>query len=172
MYKGLWTLTCGPRDITDGIPRATNDGYFVLSPCVSTSTTWVGLACSRRFLGIVQVMMVAARVQLCERTVRYLIGLACRLPSDWTGHIKCRVGTSPVCRADRRRAISTINVEIAWPRGLMSESARRLTSRVIGHAAAPGPRQGGERRRAWQDPDKCLCRTPVRLWLGPGYSSS
>jgi hypothetical protein len=83
------------------------------------------------------------------------------LPSEWTGHIKCRVGTSLVCRADRRRVFSTINAEIAWPRGLMSDSARRLTSRAVGHMAAPGPRLSGERRRAGEDPDKCLCRTPI-----------
>jgi hypothetical protein len=95
-----------------------------------------------------------------------------RLPSGWMGHIKCRVGTSPVCRADRRRAISAINAEIAWPWGLTSDSTRRLTSRVVGQVAAPGPRLSGERRRAWQDPDKCLCRTHVRTWLRSGYSSS
>jgi hypothetical protein len=85
-----------------------------------------------------------------------------RLPSEWTGHIKCRDGTSPVCRVDRRRVFSAINEEIAWPRGLTSGSARRLTSRAIGHVAAPGPHLSGERMHTGQDPDKCLRQTPVR----------
>jgi hypothetical protein len=67
---------------------------------------------------------------------------------------------------------STINAEIVWPRGLMSGSAPQLTSWVTGHVAVPGPRLGGERWRAWQDLDECLCQTPVRPCLKPGFSSS
>jgi hypothetical protein len=85
-----------------------------------------------------------------------------RLTSEWTGHIKCRDSTSPVSRADRRHVFSAMNVEIAWPKGLTSGSARWLTSRAIGHVAASGPRLSGERKHTGQDPDKCLRRTPVR----------
>jgi hypothetical protein len=85
-----------------------------------------------------------------------------RLPAEWTGHIKCRGGTSPVSKVDRRCVFSAINVEIVWPRGLTSGSARWLTSCAIGHVAASGLRLRGKRKRTRQSPDKCLRRTPVR----------
>jgi hypothetical protein len=84
------------------------------------------------------------------------------LPAEWTGHIKCRDSTSPVSRADRRRVLSVINVEVAWPRGLTSGSAHWLTSRAIGHVAASGPRLSEEQKHTGQSPDKCLRWTPVR----------
>jgi hypothetical protein len=67
---------------------------------------------------------------------------------------------------------SAINAEIVWPRGLTSGSAPQLTSWAAGHVVVSGPRLGKERWRAWQDPDECLCQTPVRPCLKPGYSSS
>jgi hypothetical protein len=92
---------------------------------------------------------------------RYAIWSGRCLPSDWTVRNKCRVGTSPARRAVRRRTISVINAEIAWLRGLASGSALCPTSQAAGRVAAPSPRLSGEHRRARQDPDKCLCRTPV-----------
>jgi hypothetical protein len=74
-----WTPTCGPRDITDGIPRATNVSHLVQSPCAPISAAWVALACSRRFPGIVQVMMTIVRARLYGRTACCLIGQARRL---------------------------------------------------------------------------------------------
>jgi hypothetical protein len=53
--------------------------------------------------------------------------------AEWTGLIKCRGGTSPASEMDRRRALSAINAEAAWPRGLTSGSARWLTSQAVGH---------------------------------------
>jgi hypothetical protein len=76
-----------------------------------------------------------------------------RLPAEWTGHIKCRGGTLPVSRADRRRVFSALNVEIAWPRG--------LTSGAIGHVAASGLHLSREWKRTGQSPDKRKRRTPV-----------
>jgi hypothetical protein len=141
----------------------------VQSPCAPISATCVALACSRSFPGNVQVMMTMARAAvwaycpLSDWTGTPPVGWpGHRLPAEWTGHIKCRGGTSPVSRADRRRVFSVINVEIAWPRGLMSGSARWLTSRAIGHVATSGLRLSGERKRTGQSPDKCLRRTPVR----------
>jgi hypothetical protein len=141
----------------------------VQSPCAPISVACVSLACSRSFPGIVQVMMTIARATvwaycpLSDWTGTPPVGWSGRrLPSEWTGHIKCQDGTSPVNRADRRRVFSAISVEIAWPRGLTSSSARWLTSRAIGHVAALGPRLSGEWKHTGQDPDKCLRRTPVR----------
>jgi hypothetical protein len=101
---------------------------------------------------------------------RYAAWSGRRLPSDWMGRNKRRVGTSPARRAVRQRAISVINAEIVWLRVLMSGSALHPTSQAASRVAAPGPHLSGEHRRARQDPDKCLCRTPVCLWLRPGYS--
>jgi hypothetical protein len=50
------------------------------------------------------------------------------------GSLNAEGGTSPASGLDRRRASSAINAEAARPRGLMSGSARWLTSR------APFPR--------------------------------
>jgi hypothetical protein len=56
-------------------------------------------------------------------------------------------GTSPVSRVDMRHVLSTINADIAWPRGLMSGSTRWLMSRATSHVAASGLRLSGERKR-------------------------
>jgi hypothetical protein len=50
-------------------------------------------------------------------------------------------------RVDRRRGLSAINAEATWPRGLTLGSARRLTSRAVGHVAASGLRLSGEQKR-------------------------
>jgi hypothetical protein len=42
---------------------------------------------------------------------------------------------------------------VARPRGLTSGSARGLTSRAVGHVAAPGLRLGGEHKCTWYGPD-------------------
>jgi hypothetical protein len=73
------------------------------------------------------------------------------LPAEWTGRIKCRWGTSPVSRVDRRRVLSTINADTAQPRGLTSGSARWLMSRATSHVTASGLRLSGERKRTGLD---------------------
>jgi hypothetical protein len=89
------------------------------------------------------------------------------LPVEWTGRlltaewaclIKCRGGTSLV----RRRALSAINAGATQSEGLTSGSARRLTSRVVGHVAASGLCLGGEQKRM---------RTGPHL-AGPGHVSA
>jgi hypothetical protein len=70
-----------------------------------------------------------------------------RLPVEWTGRNKCRGGTSPVRRVDRRRVPSAINAEAARLRVLMSCSAGWPTSRTIYHEAVLDLRPSGERRR-------------------------
>jgi hypothetical protein len=87
--------------------------------------------------------------------------VAHRLSVEWTGLIKCRGGTSPASGMDRRRALSALNVETTRPRGLMSGSARWLTSRAIGHVAASGLRLSEEQRRTWYGLDTCQLRTPA-----------
>jgi hypothetical protein len=67
---------------------------------------------------------------------------------------------------DRRRALSTLNAEAAWPRGLTSGSAYWLTSRAVGHVAASGLRLCGESKRTRHGPDTCRLRTPPRLDQG------
>jgi hypothetical protein len=84
-----------------------------------------------------------------------------RLPVEWTGLIKCQGGTSPANGMDRRRALSAINAEVAWPRGLTSRSARWLTSRAACHVAASGLRLSGEQKRTWYGPDTCQLWTPA-----------
>jgi hypothetical protein len=171
--RGARTKTLNPdmwtSDITDGTPRAIDASHLARSPCAPISAACVALACSRSFPSNVQVMMTMARAKvwaycpLFDWTGMPPVGWpGRRLPVEWMGLIKCRGGTSPVSRADRRRVFSTINVEIAWPRGLTSGSARWLTSRTIGHVAASGLRLSGERKRSRQSPDRCLRRTPVR----------
>jgi hypothetical protein len=86
-----------------------------------------------------------------------------RLPAEWTGHNKCRGGTSPVSTVDRRRVLSVINAESARSRGLTSGSARWLMSRATSHVAASGLCLSGERMRRVKPghvlvPDPCLCR--------------
>jgi hypothetical protein len=51
-----------------------------------------------------------------------------------------------------------IKCSIVRPRGLTSGSARWLTSRAVGHVAAPGLRLGGEQKRTWYGPDTCRLR--------------
>jgi hypothetical protein len=65
------------------------------------------------------------------------------------------------CQFDRRRASSAINAEDTRPRGLTSGSARWLTSRAVGHAAASGLRLSGERKCTRYGPDTCQLRTPA-----------
>jgi hypothetical protein len=84
-----------------------------------------------------------------------------RLPVEWTGLIKCRGDTSPASGMDRRRALSTINAEVARPRGLTSGSARWLMSRAACHVAALGLRLSGEQKRTRYGPDTCQLRTPA-----------
>jgi hypothetical protein len=96
---------------------------------------------------------------------------------DWTG---MSYGLVDICHQSGRGALNaesalrlsagrsggarspTINAEITRPRSLTSGPALRLSSQSAGHVAVLAPRLGRERRRAWQDPDRCLCRTPVR----------
>jgi hypothetical protein len=83
----------------------------------------------------------------------------CRQPAEWTGHIKCREGTSPVSGIDRRHVPSAINAVAARPRGLTSGSARWLTSRAIGHVAASGLLLSWERKCTGRSPDTRQHRT-------------
>jgi hypothetical protein len=83
-----------------------------------------------------------------------------RLPVEWTGLIKCCGGTSPASGVDRRRDLSAINAEATWPRSLTSGSARWLTSRAVGQAAASGLRLSGEQKRTRHGPDTCRLWTP------------
>jgi hypothetical protein len=95
-----------------------------------------------------------------------------RLLVEWTWLIKCRGDTSPASGMDRPCALSAINAEAVWPRGLTSGSARWLTSRAVGHMAASGLRLSGEQRRTRYGPDTCRLWTPVWLRLRSGYSLS
>jgi hypothetical protein len=75
-----------------------------------------------------------------------------RLPAEWTGRNKCRGGTSPVRRVDRRRVLSAINAETTRPRTLTSCPARWPTSWTVSHVAALVPQpsgSGGAPDRAW-----------------------
>jgi hypothetical protein len=87
--------------------------------------------------------------------------VAHRLLVEWTRLIKCRGGTSPASGMDRRRALSAINAEATWPRGLTSGSARWLTSRAVGHVAASGLRLSGEQKRTQYGSDTCRLQTPT-----------
>jgi hypothetical protein len=86
-----------------------------------------------------------------------------RPPVEWTGLIKCGGSTSPA----RRRVLSAINAEDARPRSLTSGSARWLTSRAVGHAAASDLRLSGERKHTRYGPDTCQLRTPAWPWSRP-----
>jgi hypothetical protein len=86
-----------------------------------------------------------------------------RLPTEWTGHNKCRGGTSPVRRVDRRRVLSAKNAEGAQLRALMSCPARWLMSRATSHVAASGLCLSGERMHRVKPshlsvPDPCSCQ--------------
>jgi hypothetical protein len=84
-----------------------------------------------------------------------------RLPVELTGLIKCRGGTSPASGIDRRHVLSAINAAATRPRGLMSGSARWLTSRAVGHVAASGLRLSGEQKRTRYGLDTCRLWTPA-----------
>jgi hypothetical protein len=152
----------------------------VQSPCALISVVCVALACSGSFPGNVRVMMstvcAAARLTACQRkgqarrlqggwaAIRQRSGLgalnaeaAHRPPVEWTGLIKCEGSTLPA----RRRVLSAINAEVAQPRSLTSGSARWLTSRAVGHAAALVLRLSGERKRTRYGLDTCQLRTPA-----------
>jgi hypothetical protein len=82
------------------------------SPVVVMSAVYAVLICGDCFLGNVRVMM----------SVVHAAVWACRLPVEWTGHClpaewtglnKCRGGTPSASGMDRRRALSTINEEVA-----------------------------------------------------------
>jgi hypothetical protein len=91
-----------------------------------------------------------------------------RPPVEWTRLIKCGGSTSPA----RRRVLSAINAEDAWPRSLTSGSARWLTSRAVGHTVALGLCLSGERKRTRYGPDTCQLRAPAWPWSRTGYSLS
>jgi hypothetical protein len=67
---------------------------------------------------------------------------------------------------NRRRALSAINAEVAWPGGLTSGSARWLTSRAACHVAA-SPERGAEAYAVWSGhvsaPDPCLAM--MKAWV-------
>jgi hypothetical protein len=85
-----------------------------------------------------------------------------RVPTEWTGIIKCGGGTlpasgidrlikwrgdtSPASGMDRRRALSAINAEAVQSGGLTSGSTRWLTSCAPCHVAASGSRLSGEQK--------------------------
>jgi hypothetical protein len=168
MYKETLNPDMRAQRHKGGIPGATNVGHLALSHCALTSTAWVELACCQRF---------------CACAVVWVYCLLL----DWTG---MPPGLVDACHQSGRGTLNAesallllagrsggvrspaINAEIARPWSLTSGPALRLSSRAAGHVAVPGSRPGGERRRAWQDPDKCLCQTHIRPWLKPGYSSS
>jgi hypothetical protein len=99
------------------------------SPGAMMSVARTVLICNGSFLGNVRVMMSAVHeaVWACCLPMEW-IGTP---PAEWIGHrhsaectgrrllvewtclIKCRGGTSPVSGMDRRRALSTINAEVA-----------------------------------------------------------
>jgi hypothetical protein len=95
-----------------------------------------------------------------------------RLPVEWTELIKYWGDTSPTSGVDRRRGLFAINAEAARPRGLMSASARWLTSWAVGHVATSGLRLSGEQKCTRHGPDTCRLRTPACSWLRSGYSLS
>jgi hypothetical protein len=113
-----------------------------------------------RSIGVLRKLLVQEMMSTVRRTARaYCLTLDWigapsagwpwrRLPVEWTGHIKCCEGTSPVSRVDRRRVLSAINAETARPRGLTSGSTRWLMSRATSHVATSGLRLSGERMQA------------------------
>jgi hypothetical protein len=110
---------------------------------------------------------------ICQRSGQGTLNAeaAHRPPVEWTRLIKCGGNTLPT----RRRVLSAINAEVARPRSLTSGSARWLTSRAVGHAAASGLRLSGEWKRTRYGLDTCQLRTPTWPWsrlgiLCPGIS--
>jgi hypothetical protein len=87
------------------------------------------LICSGYFLGNVRVMMSVVHVAVwacclqvewtgtppTEWTGRHLLEewIGRRLPGEWTGLKKCRGGTPSASGMDRRRALSSLNAEVA-----------------------------------------------------------
>jgi hypothetical protein len=82
------------------------------SPVVVMSAVYAVLICGGCFLGNVRVMMsvVHAAVWACRLPVEWTFR---RLPAEWIGLNKCRGGTPSASGMDRRRALSTINAEVA-----------------------------------------------------------
>jgi hypothetical protein len=119
-------------------------------PGVSTAGPGIGR-------GVTQDGLVAARQRSGQGSLN--AEAAHRLPVEWTELIKCRGGTLPAIGMDRRRALSAINAEAARPRGLMSGSARWLTSHAPCHVAASGLRLSVEQRRIQYGLDTCRLRT-------------
>jgi hypothetical protein len=159
--QGCWALTCGPRNITDVILGATNAGRQcnLLAPWYpQRMPQHERTACHRN--GQARCLhddLVADRQQSGHGS--FNAEATHRLPVEWIWLIKCRGGTSPASGVDRQRGLSAINAEAARPRGLTSGSARRLTSRVVGHVAASGLCLSGEQKRTRYGPDTCRPRT-------------
>jgi hypothetical protein len=90
------------------------------SPSVMMSVVHAILICGGSFLGNVRVMMsvVHAAVWACRLPVEWTgtppaEWTGRRLPAEWIGLNKCRGGTPPASGMDRRRALSSINAEVA-----------------------------------------------------------
>jgi hypothetical protein len=84
----------------------------VQSPGAMMSVALAVLICGSSFLGNVRVMMGVVHVAVwsCRLPAEWI---GRRLPVEWTRLNKCRGGTPPASRIDRRRALSSINVEAA-----------------------------------------------------------
>jgi hypothetical protein len=90
------------------------------SPGTMMSTVHAVLIRGGCFLGNVRVMMsvVHAAVWECCLPVEWTgtppaEWTGRRLPAEWTGLIKCRGGTPPASGMDGRRALPSINAEVA-----------------------------------------------------------
>jgi hypothetical protein len=99
------------------------------SPGTMISAVHAVLICGGCFFGNMRVMMsvVHATVWACRLQVEWIgtppaewIGhrllaewIGRRLPVEWTGLIKCRGGTPPASGMDGRRALPSINAEVA-----------------------------------------------------------
>jgi hypothetical protein len=88
------------------------------SPSVMMSAVHAVLICGGCFLGNVRVMMsvVHTAVWACRLLVEWTgtppaEWTGRRLLAEWTGLNKCRGDTPPASGMDRRRALSSINVE-------------------------------------------------------------
>jgi hypothetical protein len=124
------------------------------SPGAMVSAVHTVLICGGCFLGNVRVMMsvVHTAVWVCRLPVEWTCTppvewTGRRLPEEWIGLNRCRGDTPPASGMDRRCALSSINAEDAYPRGLTSGFAHWLMSRAVGHAAASGLCLGGEQKR-------------------------
>jgi hypothetical protein len=90
------------------------------SPGAMMSAVHAVLICDGCFLGNMRVLMsiVHVAVWACRLLVEWTgtppVEWTCRcLPAEWTGLNKCRGATPPASGMDRRRALSSINVEVA-----------------------------------------------------------